>query len=326
MTDEPILNITVPVFNRPELTHQTLLAARRNTPVPHVLTAVDNGSDSETRDLLAAMRDQGEIDHLFRLPENLGVAVAANVGWRLVDAPLYMKLDNDIVIHSPKWFPLLLAAIKQHGRPAVWGGDFHNQLDNPDLVTERDGFIGRSEAHVSGGAILIPRTVSDVIGYWSEDYGLYGCEDGDYGERLQVTGTDQFYFDHRLFMKHLGSDLEDMKEKYSLDKPKMQTLHRSLWRTNKYLYEAGHRAPSIPPHFVPVDYDGTTLRMEPNTPYQPMWDALQAFHRLAVQDDYAMAGQAVEALNRFISVQNETWEAAEENGRKRYDAIRRMLS
>lgn len=321
MPQDPLLNITVPVFNRPELTRRTLLAARAHTAAPHVLTAVDNGSEPETRDLLRGMKDRGEIDHLFRLERNYGVAVAANVGWRLVDAPLYMKLDNDIVMHSPRWFGLLLGYMKKLGRDAVWGGDFHGQLDNTSYVTERDGLVGRTPAHVSGGAIIIPRGVSALAGHWSEDYGLYGCEDGDYGARLRCLGVEQFYFDHKPFMEHLGHDAEDMKTRHSLDKDMEQKVFRSLWMTNAFLYEHGLRAPNIPPQYMPADYDGYTLRLIRNDDYTATLRALVDFHkvRLLSGDD---PRETIDAVNAFVTVQNRTWEAATRTAQEHYERVK----
>ena len=52
-----LLNITMPVFNRPELTHAALESIRTmRSPVPYVVTVVDNGSDAETVDMLLRMK------------------------------------------------------------------------------------------------------------------------------------------------------------------------------------------------------------------------------------------------------------------------------
>lgn len=325
METTPVLNITIPVFNRPELTQKTLRAARKNTPVSHCLTVVDNGSDAKTRNMLIAMKKQGEIDHLFRLEQNFGVAVAANIGWRLVDAPLYMKLDNDIVIHSPHWFTLLHKHMKKHGKDAVWGGDFHYQLDKENYVKERDGFVGKCHSHVSGGAIIIPKSISDVIGYWCEDYGLYGCEDGDYGVRLNTLSIDQFYFDHKPFMQHLGDDNEEMKKEYHLDKKTIQEKFRLLWDTNKYLFENKHRAPNIPPQFVPASYDGYTLKLKQNFHYNDMWKTLMDLHAVILDRNNISAQSEIKALNRFISTQNKTWDDASKFANDNYNAVKALV-
>lgn len=321
MSTPPVLNITIPVFNRCEITRQTILAVRKNTRVAHKLVVVDNGSEEPTRIMLLRLRDAGIIDHLFRLEQNLGVAVASNIGWRMVSCPIYMKLDNDVIIDSPKWFDLLMLHIKTTEGRAVFGADLHKQLDSPTHVPKREGFVGLCQTHVSGGAILIPRSISDVAGYWCEDYGLYGCEDGDYGLRMRYLGFDQYYFDHAPLMRHIGHDTEEMKSKYNINKQELQTSYRSLWNTNYYLYHNKYRAPNIPPQVKVCAYDGYTIHMENNIAYSPMFKAFLELHNAMPLKDTQEA-KFVDTLNRFISVQNATWEAATQDAEHAYTAHR----
>ena len=84
----PVCNVTIPVFNRPGATRETLLALRRTSQeVPFDITVVDNGSDPALVDTLLEFRERGVIDHLFLLPRNMGVACAANVGWEWCPRP-----------------------------------------------------------------------------------------------------------------------------------------------------------------------------------------------------------------------------------------------
>ncbi|UZP69112.1 glycosyltransferase [Desulfovibrio mangrovi] len=320
----PILNITIPVFNRPELTRRTIEAVRKNTKHPYTLTAVDNGSEAETQDLLREMKERGQLDYLFRLEKNYGVAVAANVGWRLIQAPIYMKLDNDVVIHNPKWLDIVLLHMKKAPRDAVWGADLNHQLQNKCHVPKRDGLIGRAAAHVSGGAILIPRTISDIVGYWCEDYGLYGCEDGDYGEKLKSLNIDQYYFDHTPFMEHLGHDSESVKKDFGLNKKVTQDLFRKLYTTNYFLYAQGHRAANTPPQLIPAAFDGYTLAMTSNAHYRPIWHCLLEFHnhRTNHPDDTALN---VETLHKLITLQNDLWAKAEADAEQAYSRIRQQI-
>ena len=76
----PVCNVTIPVFNRPGATRETLLALRRTSQeVPADITVVDNGSDPALVDTLLEFRERGVIDHLSSCPQH-GVACAANVG------------------------------------------------------------------------------------------------------------------------------------------------------------------------------------------------------------------------------------------------------
>lgn len=320
----PLLNITIPVFNRPELTRRTIEAVRHNTRHPHALTVVDNGSDAETQDLLREMKERGQLEYLFRLEKNYGVAVAANVGWRLIPAPIYMKLDNDVIIRNPKWLDIVLLHMQKAPRDAVWGADLNNQMHNPDYVTDRQGLIARTTSHVSGGAILIPKSISDIAGYWCEDYGLYGCEDGDYGEKLKSLNIDQYYFDHTPFMDHLGHDGETIKQAYGLDKQTTQDLFRKLYTTNYLLYAMGHRAANTPPQYIPESFDGYTLTMRSNKPYRHIWRALLQFHNTRLNHMHDTHKNA-HYLNLLITEQNRHWSQAVFDAEQAYARIRRQL-
>jgi GT2 family glycosyltransferase len=85
---KPVLNITIPVFNRFHLTQKTLLSLRRSAQtVPFVITVVDNGSKPELVQRLCEFHASGIIDNLYLLPRNMGIAAAANIGWEQVSAP-----------------------------------------------------------------------------------------------------------------------------------------------------------------------------------------------------------------------------------------------
>ena len=177
----PILNITIPVFNRYHLTQKTLLALRKTAPgIPFVVTVVDNGSAPDLRERLVNLRSDGLIDNLFLLPRNMGISCACNIGWRAVDAPYYMKLDNDMVATTPRWLDHVFR-LWAHGEPlSIIGPIFEQEklTGHPGTLHTPEGILGICQGNVPGGATIIPKSVSDIIGYWSEDYGLYGADDG----------------------------------------------------------------------------------------------------------------------------------------------------
>ena len=93
----PLLNITIPVLNRHDLTLKTILTLHKTIrALKFVITVVDNGSDQTLRKRLVEFKKADIINNLFLLPCNMGISVACNIGWNLIDAPYYMKLDNDM--------------------------------------------------------------------------------------------------------------------------------------------------------------------------------------------------------------------------------------
>ena len=60
----PVVNITIPVFNRYHLTQKTLLALRKTAPgISFTVTVVDNGSEQALRDRLVELHKDGIIDN-----------------------------------------------------------------------------------------------------------------------------------------------------------------------------------------------------------------------------------------------------------------------
>ena len=147
-----------------------------------------------------------------------------------------------------------------------------------------DGVLGRCVTHIQGQAILIPKDVSDILGMWSEDYGLYGAEDGDYGARMNSAGFQQYYYLGPEFFDDLGqSDTYETYMARNLDK---QSEHRRLFtaedggmgffRLNYMLYDLCIRSWKVPLRYKVVDiYDKYHVRVETREEYIPVMQALQ---------------------------------------------------
>ena len=281
----PVLNITIPVLNRFHLTQKTILALRKTvTSIPFTVTVVDNGSETALRERLVELRTHGLIDNLFLLPCNMGISCACNIGWKAVDSPFYMKLDNDIEFIDTCWLDKLFR-LWSHGHPMSTLGPAlapERLRRNPGTIESQDGILGICTENLPGGAIIIPKTVSDVLGYWSEDYGLYGAEDGDYGVRMNCAGFFQYYYDDRDFFIHHGSYGNTEYEGTGLDKSKE---HRNLFRDeaggaglfvlNNYLYNMCIRNWNVPLRYRIKDMNGYNVVLEENPEYAQIQIALQ---------------------------------------------------
>jgi len=250
----------MPVFNRYELTQRTILALRKTSQeIPFCITVVDNGSETALQKKLIAFTEDGIIDNLFILPRNMGVACAANVGWQMVDAPIYMKLDNDTRITEPHWLKKLLA-LWRHGQPiSTLGGAYDKTmlLQHPGSLSTPDGILGICKTNLPGQAILIPQEVADLLGRWNEDYGLYGAEDGDYGARMEAAGLPQYYYHGPDFFEDLGkNDYQETYVKFHVDKSKETREARvsskgrlGLFVTNATLYSDCIRNLNVMPRY-----------------------------------------------------------------------------
>ena len=261
MAEPRLLNITIPVYNRPELTEKTIECVRRTrSPFPYVLTVVDNGSERETVNLLLRLKAHKRIDTLLLSESNLGVAFAANLGWRAVASDLYLKLDNDIRVLDPDWLSSVLARWKEAEQKAAVAACWQDRLyDDGEKIATSAGEFSLCPTNLAGGAILIPKAVSDILGFWNEDYGLYGTEDGDYGLRMRIVGFPQYYYRSDGLLLHAGDTQRDRKETYAnrgLDKGKLaatacpDNVHEwGLFQLNALLYVLRVRSARVPPKY-----------------------------------------------------------------------------
>ena len=73
MPENPVVNITMPVFNRKHVTQKAILALRRSSQaIPFTLTVVDNGSDPDLVKKLVTFREDGIITKALITGENHG--------------------------------------------------------------------------------------------------------------------------------------------------------------------------------------------------------------------------------------------------------------
>lgn len=292
MPKNTVVNITMPVFNRYHVTQKAILALRRTSQIiPFTLTVVDNGSEPVLVKKLVEFREDGIIDHLYLLPENMGISCAANIGWQMMDAPFYMKLDNDTVIKEHDWLPKLFR-LWRHGEPVSNLGGAYNetmQLKTPGAIKTPDGVLGRCMGNLPGQAILIPKTVSDILGMWNEDYGLYGAEDGDYGARMNCAGFPQYYYLGPDFFENLGqSDNDETYLAHNIDKKNESSNILTtadggigLYLINHMFYEYCIRSWKVPLRYKIVDVcDKYHVRVETRNEYIPIKNALQKSKKL----------------------------------------------
>ncbi len=255
MLDSHVLcNVTMPVFNRPTTTERAIRAlAATSRETPFCITVVDNGSEPPLVKALLRLREEGLIDNLFLLPRNMGVACAANVGWELVPTALYMKLDNDTAMTRRHWLRDLMA-LWSHGHPiSNLGGAFDAAMlhKTPGCLQTPDGELGLCVGNLPGQAVLVPKAVSDMLGFWNEEYGLYGGEDGDYGLRMQNAGLPQYYYFGPDYFTNIREE-DDARATYASRGIDKRRLHRELairdnmgmgrLLMNKLFYQAGLRS------------------------------------------------------------------------------------
>jgi hypothetical protein len=123
-------------------------------------------------------------------------------------------------MQDPDWLEKLFR-LWGHGDPVSTLGSTNPDLviKNPGALYTEDGILGICTTNLGGCAMLVPQAVSDALGYWNEDYGLYGAEDGDYGLRMKCAGFPQYYYSAPDYFLDLGNtDTHTIYVPYGVDK------------------------------------------------------------------------------------------------------------
>lgn len=241
-------------YNREEVTLRCIRALREKTARPFTLTVVDNKSAPAMRENLLALHDEKAIDRLFFNGRNMGVSVAANLGWALSieeGARWYLKMDNDILVKSPGWLDHLVSLAEEGGFGAV-AYKLCSWHETTGATLPSGLFYHKTEA-VNGGCILLPSQTHDALGFWNEDY-LYGWEDLEYGNRLGQAEGKMAYAISDDMVEHLGPEADRQIEGYQEGKNKMAAETkdaRSLFLLNMAMFEMGLRPLKVERKFLP---------------------------------------------------------------------------
>ena len=274
----PLTNITVPVFNRRDETLETLAAIRARTKSPCILTVVDNGSAADLRKELLRLHEEKVIDRLFILDRNYGVSCACNLGWRSVDAPFFMKVDNDIKPIADNWLESIYSAWGKYRYSSITGPVWncaspYNRLDTPH------GTLWNMPVSMSGEGFIVGRKIHESIGFFSEDYGLYGEEDADYCLRCHHAGIRKFSYEASALLERLDADGRKYAEygkakKAAHDKNVGSKRGEGIFALNIFLYEQGLRALNVPLKYEVKSMRGPYVEMRERDAYGVFFDVL----------------------------------------------------
>ena len=274
----PLTNITMPVYLRPDETLKSIASVREHSGKRAVLTVIDNGNDGDFRKELIALADKNIIDNLFILERNYGISCACNIGWNLVDAPFFMKLDNDYRILSGAWLESIYG---------MWGKKRHSTLMGPVWACRSDlgrvetpfGVIWTMPVSFVGSAFLASRKIREQIGVFSEDYGLYGEEDADYCLRCHHAGIRKLSFAAEPLMEIIS---DDAGEAAYVDFKRASHLEnvgvgkgRGIFALNLFLYEHGLRDLNVPAKYRIAAVKGRHVALAENPEYAPFREKLE---------------------------------------------------
>lgn len=227
------INICMVTYNRLEFTKQAIASIEKFTDYPYKLNIIDNKSEDGTGKYLQSALKKGLIHRLLLLDQNIGIARASNLGWHMEpDALAFIKFDNDIVIQKPGWLSAMIKVFEAIPRIGILGYNFEPR-SYPEVNS--NGVVVRIKpvGAIGGACTMIPKRTEKKIGYWCEDYGLYGEEDADYTCRVRLSGMLPAYMQDERVGFHLPAGRAASINVQAQAKDGMEeTLHRQyrLWK------------------------------------------------------------------------------------------------
>lgn len=195
------------------------------------LLVCDNGSD-----------DQRVIEYIeslepvyFRKNEtNEGNYQMLNQMLLRASGDAFCIIDNDIML--PKgWLRELVErnkAIPESGVSGVY------TLGDTGELTKINGYKVRVRKGAVFGTKFFNRDALDEVGYFCEEYGVYGLGDSDFGLRMEAAGRINYYLP-KLQASHQGWDIDEDSD-YRRMKDKSIEQHGDIFKANmKKLKQTG---------------------------------------------------------------------------------------
>lgn len=179
-----VTDIVFTSWGRFEMTEKALYSLKKNTPEPHRVIVIDNGSDYQG--WLVMAKKEGYIDVLVLLDKNYGLEYAKNLGMNFVESDLFVSTDNDILA-SYGWLTKLQDLMNKYPeygaiacRPPVLVGTGDIFGKNPPEVLEF--------SHVPGYLRLMRTQLTRETGAWNDKRPLRGHEEYWISEKLHNMG------------------------------------------------------------------------------------------------------------------------------------------
>ena len=191
-------NVILTVYNNPELTQKCLESLKFHNQGIDELVIVDNGSDPETRDLIAQFCAANTVlkTKILRLEPNQGFVKAVNAGIQYSADKDVCLLSNDTLVTSG-WLSEMLNVCAENPDIGIAGPSSNNYGIKPKKGTDPDCFAHElikykgqfQETHYCVGfCMLIKREVVQKIGYLDEIFSPGYFEDNDYCRRACAAG------------------------------------------------------------------------------------------------------------------------------------------
>lgn len=263
-TRKKLTSIVILTHNELEHTKACLESVRRNTPEPHEIIVVDNGSTDGTLDYLKEQVSKFTDIWVIRNTLNRGFAAGSNQGISVAEGEYVLLLNNDTFV-TEGWLGRMLDVFRRHPETGIVG-PMSNYVSGPQLVTdvgynnidELNAFAVRWSGEndeqsfpiyrVVGFCLLAKKEVIRKIGGLDERFGSGNFEDDDFCSRAVLAGYEarvarDVYIHHTGSQTFKGSGID-----YKKSLLRNWKLFKAKWGIPVDApYEKGYPLPLQPP-------------------------------------------------------------------------------
>ena len=252
-----LVSIVILTFNELEYTKKCVESLRRNTPEPHEIVFVDNGSTDGTLQWLRKLIQEHSHCKLIENGKNLGFAKGCNQGIETASGNCVLLLNNDTVV-TEGWLAAMMECLKSFPDAGIVG-PMTNQISGIQKV-ERVGYDAldglesyartfreknrhrRIEARrLVGFCMLFRRSLADEIGLLDESFGTGNFEDDDFCARAALAGYRNVIAGD-VFIHHFGSrSFIGNRIDYGSAMAGNRTIYADKWRAIEQNAEEGKK-------------------------------------------------------------------------------------
>ena len=218
--ERALTSIIILTHNGLEHTRRCLASIEDNTPEPHELIIVDNGSTDGTVEYLRDYANKHEQVRVIANSTNRGFAAGNNQGLALARGEHVLLLNNDTVV-TEGWLGRMLALLDRYPEVGLVG-PVSNYVSGAQLVPKvpyRNGqemhrfarqwareHAGESQevTRLVGFCLLMRRSVIERVGGLDERFGSGNFEDDDFCLRAAIAGF-RARIARDAFVHHEGS-------------------------------------------------------------------------------------------------------------------------
>jgi hypothetical protein len=107
----------------------------------------------------------------------------------------------------------------------------------------------------------IPKRVFQTLGYWNEEYGSFGVEDGDYTLRVDLSDMIRGFFPDFTWGEHIGTSDGNIEGYVDFKKARQhdQTSPTGLFMVNELLYDLGLKSFYVDKRYITQMTDGLII-------------------------------------------------------------------